>query len=372
MQIGIDASRAFMKQRTGIEEYSYQVIKHLMQYLKNDQVVLYIRRGQSAAAADCPLPDNWKVKVIKFPYLWTQLGLSLEMLLNPVDVLFVPAHTVPLIHPKNTAVVIHGLEYEFVPDAYSWWERFYMRHSIKKSCKWARKIIAVSKNTKNDLINVYKVSDDRIRVIYEGYETDKTLKNCDLGEGGNLHDIGKGYLMFVGRIEERKNIIGIMKAFEILKEKHGFAGKLVLAGRPGYGYDRIMDYLSSSKYKSEIIMSGFISDEDKCKLFGNAGVFMFPTFYEGFGIPILEAQSMGVPVVCSNISSMSEVADGSAVLVDPNEPSFIAERTNVLIKDENFRKDIIQRGYKNVERFSWDKCAQEIAEILMKKEGPRC
>ena len=165
MRIGIDASRAFMKERTGIEEYSYQVVKSLRGKLKNHQVVLYLRKGQ---AVDFDLPAGWRVKVIRWPYLWTQFGLSLEMLLRPVDALFIPSHTVPMIHPKKTVVTVHGLEYEVMPQAYSFPARMYMRLSIKFSCRWAATIIAVSENTKKDLINIYKIPGEKIRVVHEG------------------------------------------------------------------------------------------------------------------------------------------------------------------------------------------------------------
>src|SRR5665647_117546 len=223
MTIGIDGSRAFLKQRTGIEEYSYQVIKHLAEYLKKDKVILYLRCDQ---AVDFSLPSNWEVKTLKFYYFWTQGGLSLEMILRPVDALFIPAHTVPIIHPKNTFVTIHGLEYEFCPKAYSFWARTYMRWSIKNSCKWAKKIISVSKNTKKDLIELYGVPSEKIEVVYEGYnnchsglEPESSHKSYDSGLDSRFHGNDK-YLLFIGRLEERKNIIGIIKAFEILKERY--------------------------------------------------------------------------------------------------------------------------------------------------------
>ena len=165
MFIGIDASRAFVQNRTGIEEYSYQVIKNLTGKINGHQVVLYVRKNQKI---DFDIPNNWNVKVIKWPYLWTQIGLSLEILFHPVDVLFIPAHIIPIIHPKNTIVAIHGLEYEFCSEAYSFWERFYMRWSIKKSCRWAEKIIAVSKTTKCEICDHFDVPSDKIEVIYEG------------------------------------------------------------------------------------------------------------------------------------------------------------------------------------------------------------
>ena len=178
MKIGIDASRAFLKKRTGIEEYSYQVIKHLRDVLSRDaEVVLYVRKKLAiknwqlticTPDIDFELPPNWRVKGLWAPRFWTQVRLSIEMLLHRPEVLFVPAHTVPIIHPKQTIVTIHGLEYEFVPESYSWYERIYMRFSIRNSVRWAEKVIAVSENTKHDLVRLYGVSKEKINVVYEG------------------------------------------------------------------------------------------------------------------------------------------------------------------------------------------------------------
>ncbi len=368
MLIGIDASRAYIINRTGIEEYSYQVIKNLaycqaglMNEPKEHQVVLYIRKNQKI---DFPLPKNWKAKTIKWPYLWTQIGLSLELLFYPVDALFVPAHTIPFVHPKNSIVTIHGLEYEFCPKAYSFWGRIYMRFVIKNSCRWAKKIIAVSENTKKDLVDFYKVSEGKIKVIYNGVD-DKLQSVHFYGSRKNGEQNLKPYLLFVGRLEERKNILGIVEAFEILKEKFKIPHRLVLAGKPGVGFSEIEDKIRDTKHKDDIILKGFVSDEGKYVLLRNADIFLFPSFYEGFGLPILEAQSLGTPVVTSNISSMPEVADFSAILVDPRKPEEIVEATYRLISDENFKNDIINKGLENVKRFSWEKCSQEIGKLIV-------
>ena len=354
MVIGVDASRAFIRNRTGIEEYSYRAIMNLMNKLQNHQVVLYIRNNQ---IIDFELPKNWKVKIIKWPYLWTQIGLSLELLFHPVDSLFVPAHTVPLIHPRNTVVTIHGLEYEFCSKAYSFWERMYMRCVIKNSCKWAKKIIAVSENTKKDLINLYKVPEEKIKVVYEGVSMEQETRN--------KRQENNRYLLFVGRLEERKNVCGIIESFEILKKKYNIPHKLVLAGKPGYGYDKIKNQILKCKNKEDIIIEGFVDDNEKYNLLKNADVFLFPSFYEGFGLPILEAQNIGIPIVTSNVSSMAEIADFSAILVDPNSSEEIAEATYQLISDSNFRNDIINKGFENIKRFSWEKCGEEINKLII-------
>jgi len=418
MLIGIDASRAFQKERTGIEEYSYQVIKHLRDRLRDEssfakaskekQIILYC----NPAVNDCPdfeLPKNWKVKFLRAPIFWTQARLSLEMLFHPVDVLFVPAHTVPLIHParnasrfqkiliwlsaqlcllskeaikthsdaggpKNTIVTIHGLEYEFCPKAYSFWQRFYMRFVIKNSCRWAKRIIAVSESTKKDLVKLYRVPEEKIEVIYEGISSKarllafqgSTFPFPDYLSGNSSRSklLNDKYLLFIGRLEERKNICGIIEAFEILKDKYNLPHKLVLAGKFGYGKEKIKNKIEESRYKEDILLTGHISDEKKFELMRKAEVFLFPTFYEGFGLPILEAQSVGTPVVTSNISSMPEISGSSAVLVDPKDPGAIAEAAYKIISDESYRNDIIKKGLVNVKRFSWEKCAEEIAEVI--------
>lgn len=366
MKIGIDASRAFLNERTGIEEYSYQVIKHLRDKLNGHQVVLYLRKNQEV---DFDLPHGWSAKKINCPRLWTQVGLSWEMLFRPVDALFVPAHTVPFIHPEKTAVTIHGLEYEFCPNAYSPWARFYMRWTIRKSCQWAKTIISVSENTKRDLIDLYKVPESKIDVIYEGYDSHQSsvTSHCDIVEikkDDRLQMTDDKYLLFIGRIEERKNIINIIKAFEILKEKYGIQHKLVLAGKPGHGYRAISNQLSVSSCRDEILELGFVSEEEKWELLKNADLFVFPTFYEGFGIPILEAQSVGCPVLAADNSSIPEVTAGSALLVDPENPEEIAEKAYEILSEKGLRDDIIAKGKENVKRFGWDDCANRIANSL--------
>ncbi len=415
MRIGIDASRAFLEKRTGIEEYAYQVIKNLRDQLSCFEVCLYLRKKQTV---DFEIPANWKIKVINWPFFWTQAGLSLEMLFHPVEVLFIPAHTVPLIHParnatllsskvvwflrrffntkeeleylhsvaggpQRTIVTIHGLEYEFCPKAYSLWERIYMRISIRKSCQWASSIISVSENTKKDLMKLYKVPEEKIEVVYEGYDAKRETHNAKR-ETQNLECTlhaprSTKYLLFLGRIEERKNVENIVKAFEILKEKYKIEHKLVLAGKPGFGFEKIQNKIQETRYNNQIISLGFVSEQEKWELLKKAEVFVFPTQYEGFGIPILEAQSVGCPVVASNNSSIPEVTcpkvqpsehrrlnlpEFSVLLVNPQIPTEIAEAIFKIISNQTFKKDLIEKGLENVKRFSWEKCARKVAGIL--------
>lgn len=344
MKIGIDGSRAFVTQRTGIEEYSYQVIKHLIQQssLNEHEIFLYVHQE---AKIDFDLPSNCQVVKIPFGRFWTQIGLSLEILFNPIDVLFVPAHTVPFIHPKNTVVTVHGLEYEHCPESYSLYSRWFHRTFIKKSCRWANHIVAVSQKTKNDLIEMYGANKEKIEVVYNGFDSRPISESVDSEKTDK-------FLLFIGRLEKRKNIEGIIKAFKTLKEKYSYTGQLILAGKKGHGYKK--------PNTDGVIEKGFISEEEKWNLLRNADVFLFPSFCEGFGIPILEAQSVGTPVITSNFGPMDEVAGNREVLVDPKKPEQIAQVTNKILTNDDFKNEVIKKGRENVKRFSWEKCAKGI------------
>lgn len=169
------------------------------------------------------------------------------MLRHPVDALFIPAHTVPLIHSKESIVTIHGLEYEFCPNAYSFFGRLYMRCSIRNSCRWAKVVIAVSENTKKDLMRIYRVTEEKIRVIHEGFDNSPHAGRARTQ---------KPFFLFIGRLEERKNICGIIEAFEILKKERKILHSLVLAGKFGYGRKRIEQKIKESEFAKEIVLAG--------------------------------------------------------------------------------------------------------------------
>jgi len=390
MHIGIDASRAFLKRRTGIEEYAYQTIKHLSEVIPHsDTVTLYVRRKITwqegrivfvLPEIGFPLPSNFRMKGMWAPRFWTQIRLSLEMLMFAPNVLFVPAHTIPLIHPRRTVVTIHGLEYEFCKESYSLLDRLYMRLSIRFSCAVAEKIICVSENTKKDVKKLYHAKASKMHVIYEGYETNfqflisnfQSISNNKISNSEikkfNIESKFKiqnsKFILFIGRLEERKNVIRIIEAFEILKKEYRIPHTLVLAGKPGYGYEKIKEKRMGSKQKEAIRELGYITEEEKWDLLRNADVFLFPSLYEGFGIPVLEAQSVGVPVVMSGISSLPEVGGKGAIYVDPMQSEALAQGVYTLLSEREVRDDIIAEGTKNVHLFSWEKCAKEIYQVL--------
>lgn len=361
MKIGIDASRAFGEERTGTEEYSYQLLRHLavLPAVSSHQIFLYVREG---ARMDFELPSNFMVREIRGDFLWTRLRLSWELRKHPVDVLFVPAHTLPSFVPRKSVVTIHGLEHRSCGDCYSRKDRLVLEMNTRLSIFLARRIIVPSKSTKKDIVEYYKVAPERVSVIHHGAPEGRAATERADSKGG--FDI-----LFIGRLEKRKNIARMVRAFGKFRKKLGGAEegrkiRLILAGKDGFGSDRIREGIDRSDYKGDILIRGYVSEKEKEELYGNADVFLFPTLAEGFGLPVLEAMSHGVPVIASRVPALAEVAGTGALLVDPTDEEEIADALLRYYKDESAREESVGRGYEDLRRFSWEKCAEETWKVI--------
>ena len=211
MKIGIDASRAFVEEKTGTEEYSYELISHMasdFSFSKEDEIFLFVKWGTHI---DFALPSNFFVKEIEGNFLWTQWHLSCELMKNPVDVLFVPAHTIPFWHPKKSVATIHGLEFKSCSDCYTRKDRWLLDLNTRLSIFFARKIIAPSESTKKEIVKFYKVSPEKISVIYHGASVRKIVEGKKDKDGFDI--------LFIGRQERRKNIVRMIHAFDIFMNK---------------------------------------------------------------------------------------------------------------------------------------------------------
>ncbi len=353
MIIGINATAAFKQPRTGVEEYTYQLIKHLtmLKQSKKHRFILY--QDPRVSSEGFSLTDNFEIKQLKWPWpMWTQVRLASEMVLNKPDLLFIPVHVLPLVSPKNSAVTIHGLEYEYYPKMYPKKHLRYLRWITKYALKNARKIIAVSETTKRDLIDLYNGQPEKITVVHHGFDSNL------LSQKNQKSKEKFPYILYIGRLETKKNVQGLIKAFNLFKKRYKVLHKLVLVGPRGYGY-------GSLRFNNDIIKKGYVSEQEKSELLNNADIFVLPSFYEGFGMPILEAQAVKCPIITSNISSMPEIAGQGAVFVEPRNTEQIAESMYKIISDQELRNDLINKGYENIKRFSWQKCAQETLKVLV-------
>lgn len=358
MLIGIHAQAVFKKEKTGVEKYAQQLVKNMsmLPEAKEHRFVLY---SDNKPTGDIDFPENFSVKFLRAPFLWTQLRLVLHILFRKPEALFVPAHVLPILaHPKNSTVMIHDIAFEFFPQTYPGFHRRYLRFTTKHALKRAKKIIVPSKSTADDLAKFYKVNPDKIFVVYHGGIDDESKDDA-------REQLEFPYFLYVGRLELKKNILGILKAFDLFKGMHKSAHKLVLVGSFGFGGEKIKEAIAKHRYKNDIVLTGWVDEKKKNYLLANADIFLFPSMYEGFGLPILEAQSVGLPLITSCISSMPEVAGKGAILVSPHNSKEIAGAMIRIITDENLRNDLIEKGRENLKRFSWKDCAKKTLEIIV-------
>lgn len=355
MLIGIDASRANKKFKTGVEWYSYYLIQELKKIDQQNRYFLYSDRVLTGDLACCPANFFEKVLPWPLPRFWTLGRLSWEMLFGKKpDALFVPAHTLPLVNPQNAVVTVHDIGFERFPEAYSWADKLYHRISIRIIKRAARKIITVSEFSKKELQEVYNIPASKIAVVYNGFEPIRD-KNLELSDELK-QKINGPYLFFIGRLEEKKNVARIVEAFAQLPRTDL---KLVLAGKPGFGFERIEKIIAENNLQEQVIILGWTDQAQIPALFANAKIFVFPSLYEGFGIPVLEAMDVQCPVLTSSTSSLPEVAGNSAHLVNPENVQEIVTGLQKILQDENYRAELVARGLEQVKKFSWEKCAQE-------------
>ncbi len=354
MIIGIDASRVFTEKETGVEYYSRALLKALFKLGGKHQFILYSKRPLNFR-----LPTNFKNKVLKMPYLWTQIRLSLEMLFNPSDILFVPSHCLPIIHPRRSVVTIHDLGFKKYPTAYNFFEFLYLAFSTWYSVKTALKIIAISKTTKDDIIRYYKIPPKKIKVIYLGFKRRKPSTTFWRSDRQKVV-LGK-YILYIGRIDRKKNLKRLIHAFKLLKKEEKFPHRLFLVGKDGFGAGEIKKEASG---ESLIKFFGYQKDKRINELLAGASALVLPSLYEGFGMPVLEAFYLGIPVLASNIKSAREIYGNAALLVDPLSVKEIKKGLLRILTDENLRNELIKRGRQQAKNFSWQKCALETLMVL--------
>lgn len=395
MIIGIDASRAFGEQKTGTEEYSYQIIKHLLALpeAKKHEWILYTRNSPPAAAdpslksilrfASCDVREgrgvSYKIRQISLPCLWTQVGLAVRTWVDKLDVLWIPAHTLPLLRqpswlregkPLKTVVTIHGLEYEWLPEYSSWLQAWYLPLSTQYAVKSAQRIIAVSEFTKRQLVERLGANVEKIEVVHEGVDRiGLHLVRPDTAKEQPLQP----YLLFVGTIQPRKNLERLIQAFAALRSQESGARrqetglKLVIAGKLGWMYDEVLAAPKKWGIEEKIVFTGYINETERNSLLRNALVYVQPSITEGFGLPVLEAMALGVPVVSSDGGALSEVVGDAGLLFDPYNVKDISHKLSLVINNFKLRKNLITKGYLRVKEFTWQKAAERTYKILISK-----
>lgn len=351
--IYIDASRYNnTNERTGVENYSYFLINELTKQVPSDITLI------SPKKIDLPLQQI----TIPFPRLWTQIRLSLKLLGNKqIDNLFVPSHVMPIIHPKNTTITIHDVAFKRFPESYGLFSRWYLNWGTKFAVKHAKQIIVPSETTRDDLIEFYKADPQKISIIPLGFEPDTTEVTPDeIDETLSQYHLNpRHYFLFVGRIETKKNLGVLIQAFEEIQKKHPYL-KLVLAGKTGVGGEEIL----KSTQNKEIVVTGYIDDKTKVILYRHCLAFVFPSLFEGFGLPLLEAMSAHIPIIASEIPTSYAIAKQNALFFEPQDAETLVHHMKTLVEQKELWSELINNHAETLEKYSWEKCAIETWKVL--------
>lgn len=379
VHIGIDASRATREQRTGTEGYSLYLLRALLSLDQTNSYTLYYNAPPQPGLL--PQAANVRERVIPFPRLWTHVRLSWEMARRAPDVLFVPAHVLPLVHPRRCVVTIHDLGYHHEPDAHPPRQRAYLDWSTRYNASQATVIIADSEATRRDLVTILHTPEDRIRVVYLGVDErfQPQRDAARLAAVKQTYGISGPYILYVGTLQPRKNLVRLIEAFGrvVRAVDGGYEGmnpyapargqaplSLALAGQKGWGYEAIARAAQEMELTSRIVFPGYVSDDDLPALYAGAELFVMPSLYEGFGLPVLEAMACGTPVVASNVSSLPEIAGDAAALVDPTDAAGIARAMIRVLMDRDMADAMSRRGIERAGAFTWQACAHKTLAAL--------
>lgn len=373
MLIGIDASRALRAQRTGTERYALELIRHLLALpaATKHQWRLYVDEQPTDRFFSTQIPEaaqpDVEIRVLPARRLWTHRALAHEVMQHRLDVLFIPAHVLPFVLPMShlpaSVVTIHDLGYHYFPAAHPTLQRLYLHWSTRWSARAATSLIAVSQATANDLTHFYGTPAHKIHVIHEAH--DLASANPPSSSTPIMRAWQRPYALYVGTIQPRKNLARLIEAYIKLHEAHDLSWDLVIVGGSGWRSAELEAQVQARGLSDRIHFTGYVADEELPTLYTNARFFCFPSLFEGFGLPVLEAQSYGAPVMTANNSSLPEIAGDAALLVDPTDVDAIADAMLRLSQDEVLRQQLITAGYRNVQRFSWVKAAQETLAVLV-------
>lgn len=395
MLIGIDASRANRKRKTGTEWYSFYLIENLAKLDKDNTYRLYVDDKPSPELQEAIEKNpNFSIKFLNWPFIsfWTLGRLSLEMLVARPDVLFVPAHALPLFFPRKTITTVHDLAFMHEQNLYRP-ERVktksartrkiihflvklftfgkygadsvdYLYWSTAYALNHATKIITVSEATRQDILNFFpKTKLKKISVIHNGFNNELYRPNLNTEKIDliiNKYGLEAPYFLYIGRLEKKKNTATLIESYAIARENNPkITEKLVLIGNAGYGYDEIQYVIEEFNLNKEVLMPGWVDEEDVPYILNGASAFIFPSRHEGFGIPVVQSLACGVPTAVSDIAVLHEIAADSVLYFDQNNKASIAAAMEKIIIDNELRIELKNKGIEQAKLFSWEICATE-------------
>jgi glycosyltransferase involved in cell wall biosynthesis len=363
MRIAIN-TLAMKRELYGVGNYIKNLVWALAGIDRENEYVLF-----ASAENTCHLKgiaDNFSLelapsnRMLRLP--WEQSVLPLRLKQKRIDVYHGATFVTPLLKNCEHVVSIHDMTFHLLPERHSLHKRLYFQSMIPAAVLRSDRVIAISESTKCDLLRFIPTDAGKINVVHHGVEPRfrPVREKNRLDDVREKYGLGRRFILFVGLIEPRKNLENLVDAYESSGLGKDF--DLVLAGNLGWDYSGLLRKIESSQFREKIRLPGYIADGDLPALFSMAAAFVYPSVYEGFGLPVLEAMACGTPVITSQASSLPEVAGDAAILVDPFDPKALASALQIVLADEDLRRSLSERGIQRAQFFTWEKTAQKTLE----------
>ncbi|MDP8231796.1 MAG: glycosyltransferase family 1 protein [Candidatus Zophobacter franzmannii] len=359
---------AYDKGKSGIADYTNNVIRELSKenqltiLMPEDEIENFPIKNENITFL--PAPKFTKKAILSM--IWHLFILPFKIKKSDYDLIFLPAGNRRLLsfYPLPTVVTFHDLSQFHIENKYDKFRMFYIKKIVPYYLKKAPAVMAISKSTADDMMQFYGMSRDKIVINYNGYNSDRFSADLDASDVRMKYHLTKDYLLYIARIEHPgKNHLNLVKAYEKLPQELRDKYDLVLPGSDWNGAEEVHSYVSTSSVNPNIKFLGFVPDEDLPPLYCGAKLYVFPSLYEGFGIPLVEAMASGIPVICSDCSSLPEVGGEAVKLFNPKSVESIASTIAEVLSDNACLTDMREKGFKEIKRFSWKQHASKIIEI---------
>lgn len=365
LRIGINAQLLSAEggyRHAGISNYIYHILKYVPRLDPRNQYVAFVGDGRALTGLDSPnlvgAVNALQAQIVPARILWEQAFQPLSLRARDIDLIHCPMHVVPFLSGRKKVVTVHDLAFLAFPSVHKQWNRLYLTLFTRWSVAQADRIIAVSESTRRELSRLLRVPLSKVTVVHNGVDSrfrpalPETVQSFR-----NKSGLPDRFILFLGTLEPRKNVETLVRAFAMARPDLPEGMKLVLAGGKGWGYEAIFRLVEQLELGGQVLFPGFVADADLPELYSAAEVFAYPSIYEGFGLPPLEAMACGTPVLASNVSSVPEVVGDAGLLVNPKDPAALAENIVRLAADSALRASLTKKGLERARRFSWEMTA---------------